>query len=204
MGHIKTATLSRHTAPPFVLVAGLELMQLRKLGWLARCLFLELLAMADHTTGRVSTSYAVLASLLDFDAAPQAHSAATPTQQRIRTALADLVALRLVKVDRIANEKRQGLFLQVQSRVGIGSPANMINRVSNRVARPKKPDATKTYTAPARDDQQTEQQGVQDENPSPISPLSTGTEAASARAKLKVISAGIARRAPPGQSPRGG
>lgn len=197
MGTIKTATLSRHTAPPFVMVAGLELMQLRKLGWLARCLFLELLALADHTTGRVSTSYAVLAALLDFDAAPQAHTTATPTQQRIRTALADLVAMRLVSVDRIANEKRQGLFLKVQSRVGIGAPANMSNRVSNRAARPKKQDATKTYTAPARDEQQTEQQGVQEEILPPSPPLSTSAEAAAARAKLRQISATIGRRGTP-------
>lgn len=171
---IRTAALSRHQAPAFILCAGLELMQLRKLPWLARALYFELLALADHATGRIATSYAVLAALLDYDQAPTSHTGDEPTLQRIRTALDALVALRLVSVDRIANEKRKGLFLRVQSRAGISAPSDNRNRQSNRPA-PAKKQAKSTACAPEpRKEQQTEQQGVQEVIPSPTPSLSTG------------------------------
>jgi len=200
VGRITTATLSRHRAPDFVMLGGLELLQLRKLGWLARALFIELLAMADHSTGRISTSYAVLAALLDFDQAPTAHQAAAPTLQRLRTALDELVALRLVHVDRIANEKRKGLFLKVQTRAGISAPGEKSNRQSNRPARPKKQATTTTCAPTARDEQQTEQQGVQEEYFPPSPPLSTAPPP-EARARLAAISRSIAARGTPEASP---
>lgn len=195
MGSIKTATLSRHRAPAFVMCAGLELIQLRKLRWLSRCLFFELLAMADHQTGRIETSYAVLAALLDFDQDPCAHVEAAPTVQRIRTALADLVGLALVRADRIANEKRQGLFLKVATRSGIGTPSPDSNRLSNRVPKARKQATARPAAASAPDDQQTEQQRVQELIPTPTPSLSTGSQAAAeAVARLRETGKRIAAR----------
>lgn len=128
MKQIRTAALSRHKAPRFVLLDGLDLIQVRKLSWLCRSLLIELVAMADHLTGAVSTSYAVLEALLDFDLAPTANDAPKPTRDRIRGALDDLVLMRLVKVDRARNEKERGLFLKVKSRVGISAPVNKRTR----------------------------------------------------------------------------
>ena len=204
MGRIKTATLSRHSAPDFVLLGGLELMQLRKLPWLARCLFLELLALADHSTGRVETSYAVLASLLDFDAAPQAHDTAAPTQKRIRTALADLVALRLVTVDRIANEKRKGLFLRLASRTGISATANMMGRLKGRPERAKKPAKSETCAPEAPHEGQTEGQGVQEKSLPLYPQLSTSTVVAGALQKLARTRRDIVAARGEELSPQGG
>ena len=194
MGTVKTATLSRHKAPAFVMCAGLELIQLRKLRWLSRCLFFELLAMADHVTGRIETSYAVLAALLDFDQDPCAHVEPTVSVQRIRTALDDLVALRLVRVDRIANEKRKGLFLKVATRTGIGTSNESSNRLSNRPAAPRKRANTRVAAASTPNEQQTEQQGIQEVIPTPTPSLSTGEAPAGAVQKLREIAAGIAAR----------
>lgn len=203
MGSIKAATLSRHRAPAFVMCGGLELIQLRKLRWLSRCLFFELLAMADHSTGRIETSYAVLAALLDFDQDPCAHAKPGPTTKRIRTALADLAALGLVRVDRIANEKRQGLFLKVAGRAGIGAPSESSGRLRGRVSPPKKPAAAKTYAAKRATEGQTEGQGIQELIPTPTPSLSTAPDAA--RRKLREIADGIAARgetrAPKGARP---
>ena len=125
------------------MTSGLELIQLRKLTWLARCVYLELLAMADQVTGRIETSYAVLIALLDFDLEPTAHTLARPTVRGIRTAVEALESLDLVSVDRIANEKRHGLFFQVQSRAGLSASANKSNRLSNRVKEPASPRRSK-------------------------------------------------------------
>ena len=178
MKQIRSASSSRHTAPAFVILSGLEQIQLRKLPWIARVLFYELIGLANFVTGRIDTSYAVLEALLDFDAAPAARDVTKPSTQRVRTALDDLVALGLVRVDRIKNEKAKGLFLKVKSRAGISASENRRNRQSNRplddanlaVARPA---AGQTQSA-----QQTEQQGVQEKRFNPLTPsLSTGAEA---------------------------
>jgi len=179
---IRTAALSRHSAPAFVLLGGLELMQLRKLGDLAFRLFVELLALADHATGRVDTSYAVLLALLDFDQAHGAHAATKPTLQRVRTALEALIALQLVRVDRIKNEKAKGLFLRLPSRAGISTPDARSNRLSNRPQKAAKPATARVSKERPMGEQQTEQQGVQENSLSPLPPsLSTGQPAPSSR-----------------------
>lgn len=129
MKQVRTAALQRLQAPPFLLVAGTEHKRLRLLGWMTRCLFWELIALADPKTGLVATSYAVLEALLDFDMAPTANDAQKANRDRIRRALDDLVLQRLVNVDRVRNEREQGLFLKVKSRVGISSPARKRARV---------------------------------------------------------------------------
>lgn len=170
----RPAALSRHQAPQFVMLGGLELMALRKLGWLARALFLELCAMADFATGRGETSYAVLESLLDFDPAPQAHTPDRPTQKRIRTALEALIAVGLVSVDRIKNEKTKGLFFRIASRHSISAPDDMKGRLSGRPEKEKKLSRTTTCERSKGDEGQTERQGVQENSLSPLPPkLST-------------------------------
>jgi hypothetical protein len=194
----RTASLSRHTAPSFVLVGGLELIQLRKVGWLARCMFYELLAMADHSTGRVSTSYAVLGALLDFDRTPGAHAAPGATVQRLRTALADLAALRLVTLDPIKNEKAKGLFLKVQSRDGITSANANSNRRSNRPQKPQSQATARVSGPSAQQEQQTEEQGAQEKN-SPLTPQ-LSTDPADVRARLKTARDAMAARGAGGRS----
>lgn len=170
---LRQAALSRHTAPAFVLVAGLELMQLRKLGDLPFRLFIELLAMADHVTGRVQTSYAVLLSLLDFDQAACAHADDKPTPRRVRTALEHLISLGLVKVDRIRNEKAKGLFLKVNGRAGISASKGMSDRLSDRPRKAAKPATARVSANRGGDERQTERQGVQEKDLSPTPLLST-------------------------------
>lgn len=201
MRAIRSAALSRHSAPAFVMLGGLELLQLRKLGDLPFRLFVELLAMADHATGRISTSYAVLLALLDFDQVPGAHAADKPTTKRIRTALEALCQLQLVRVDRIKNEKAQGLFLRVQSRAGISAPDGMKGRGKGRVERPKKQDPTITCTKAAGEDGQTEGQGVQEKFLSPISPSCPPEEMQRLRAVRQRIDEAAQGR---DQAPQGG
>lgn len=172
MRTIRTAALSRHTAPGFVLMSGLELMALRKLQWLARALFMELLALADHTTGAGRTSWAVLSALLDFDAAPQANTVARPTVKRLRTAMAELESAGLVRLDRLKNEKTQALIFRVKSRAGISSPKDMRGREQGREKEPRPPREKATKTANAGQDAG---QRVQEPISYPLSPsLSTG------------------------------
>jgi len=172
---VRTAALSRHSAPAFVLLGGLELMQLRKLPHLARSMFFELLALADHSTGRVRTSYAVLAALLDWDAAPTANTPGKPTLKQLRGALASLASVGLVRVDPIKNEKTKALFLRVSPRAGIGAPAEKQGREQGR---PRKRDSQALARVPgpqAPEAGQTAGQGVQEKSLSPYPLLSTAT-----------------------------
>lgn len=168
---IRTAALSRHQAPDFALIFGLELMQLRKLSWLARALFLELVAMADFATGRIETSYAVLMALVDFDQVPGAHADRKPTLQAVRTDLEALVSLGLVRVDRIANEKRKGLFFRLPARTSISASDGMSNRRSNRPQKAAKQATARVAAKSTPEEQQTEQQGVQQVILNPPTPL---------------------------------
>lgn len=188
-----------------MLVGGLELLQLRKLPALARALFLELLAMADHGTGRVRTSYAVLCALLDWDAAPTANTPAKPTPKQLRTALASLAALGLVRVDPIKNEKTKTLFLRVPARAGIGAPAEKQGREQGR---PRRADSQALARVPApsgSDAGQRAGQGVQENSSPPTPSLSTGTAPSAAdRARMEQVRAklvgprGVKKRAPEG------
>ncbi len=198
----RTASLSRHTAPNFVMLGGLELIQLRKLGHLAFRLYLELLAMADHATGRVSTSYAVLLAILDFDQVDCAHAPDKPTTKRIRTALEHLVSLGMVRVDRVANEKRQGLFLRLPTRKSISAPGESFGRVKGRAKKAKTPDESTACSATPLDEGQGEGQGVQEEYIPPKSPsCAQPTEAT--RPPPELLAAVRARRGRQ-QAPQGG
>lgn len=196
MKQIRTAALSRHHAPTYVMLGGLELMQLRKLQPLARWLFVELVAMADHVTGRIVTSYAVLEALLDFDQAPCAHAADKPTQRRVRTALEQLLELRMVRLDRIKNEKDKGLFLKVAGRKRISPSEGMSDRLSDRPEKAKKRDRTSTYEKPQGDERQTERQGVQQGITTPLSPLPVHSDPP-AYGSIQAPPGGQERHAPP-------
>lgn len=177
MKHVADAALSRHRAPDFVILAGLELMQLRKLSWLARAMFPELLALADHIDGKVSTSYAVLNALLRPDQPEAGPRLDAPTIKRLRGALDELVALRLVRIDRIKNEKAQGLFLRVPSRVGISASARKQGREQGRDRKPtdqalERPSAKR----PPRTGQGTGQGAQEEKINSPTPQLSTAPQ----------------------------
>jgi hypothetical protein len=185
--HVRSVALSRHTAPDFVLLHGLEVIQLRKLGDLSFRLFVELSAMCDFATGRVETTYAVLLGLLDFD---QSHCGGprvpAPTFKRVRDALRELHELRLVFLDRIANEKRQGLFLRVPARLASVRPAKVRAGV-----RARSKNGAKQATAPLSNGHAPESgqrlgQGVQEKNSPPSPSLSTASRAA-VRAQLDAV-----------------
>lgn len=180
---VRTAALSRHSAPDFLMCHGLELLQLRKLNDFAFRLFIELLAMCDFATGQVRTSHAVLISLMDFDRAPQAHATLRPTKRRIQGALQMLLELRLIfDLDSFRNEQQGGLFFRVLERGRIGRSDGMSVPMS---VPPKK----RAKQAPARpaanrtnDEGTDERTGVQERKLSPKSPLlSTGEGAANHR-----------------------
>jgi hypothetical protein len=137
----------------------------------ARSLFWELLAMADHVNGRISTSYAVLIALLDFDQMPGAHAEPKPTQRRVRTALEHLIELGLVEVDRIKNEKAKGLFLKVPTRVGISASDARKDRRSDRPRKPAKQATARPAAVQPYEERQTERQGVQEDSLIPLTPL---------------------------------
>ena len=159
------------------MVGGLELLQLRKLQPLARCLFLELVSLADFVTGNGRTSWAVLAALLDWDVAPQANTAPGATPKRLRHAMAELEALGLVALDRIANEKRQALLFQVKPRAGLSASDDMRGRVQGRASKPGKPATTRVSRRPKADAGQSAGQRVQEPGTIPLPPtLSTGTK----------------------------
>ena len=202
MKQIRTAALSRHVASPFVRVDGLELLQLRKLPHLAFRLFVELLALDRDNDGRISTSYAVLVALLDFDQAPGAHAGDKPTLQRVRTALGALVAMHLVRVDRIKNEKAKGLFLRIKPRANLSASEGGNNRPSNRPRKAAEPASMRPSADHQPGEQQTEQQGVQDESLNPKSlpvhrPAGVPSAVREATAKLKRDLARGGRKAGP-------
>lgn len=175
MKQIRTAALSRHTAPEFFMPKGLEIMPLRRLDDFAYRLFIELVGLSDFATGRIATTYAVLIALLDFDQAPQAHRKPKPSRQRIRTALQSLLELHLIKGwDPLRNERAGGLFFRVQPRGRISAPDVMSNPLSNPPKKRAKRATARAAEARPLDEQPDEQPRVQERDLSPISPsLST-------------------------------
>lgn len=168
MKQIRSVAHSRHVAPEFVMLFGLELMQLRKLNDFAFRLLIELLACADFTTGRVSTTHARLIGVLDFDRVPGAHALPRATPGRINRALDELLSLRLISdLDRAENEKAKGLFFRV--------PGRMYFRASNamsvgRSVGPKKGGKRATARvsgSQAPEERGTERKGVQERDLSP-------------------------------------
>ncbi len=180
-----TVALSRHSAPEWLTLSGLELLQLRKVSDLAYRVFVELAARADLATGHVETSYAVLIALCSYDRAPCAHATPMPTQKRIRTAVAELVDLRLiVHVNRKLNERHKGLFFELLPRPGRSASDRMKGRLKGRPETAEKPALARVSGRSTSDEGQTEGQGVQEFNSSPLPPsLSTDQRAAVERMK---------------------
>ena len=189
---VRTAALSRHKAPDFVLQFGLELIQLRRLDDFAFRVFIELLAMADFITGQINTSHAVLIGLLDYDRTPRAHEGARASKKRLQRVFAELVALNLIfDFDTDFNERRRGLFFRVAGRRQISAPASMSVPMSVPSKKRAKPALAPATAVQGRDEGTDERTGVQEtrNSISPTPPLSTGTDHSrwvlDARAKIK-------------------
>lgn len=175
----RQAALGRHSAPPFVMLDGIELISLRRLSDLAFRLFLELVAMDREGSGRIATTYAVLMSLLDFDQAPCAHAADKPTLKRIRTALEHLASVGLVRLDRARNELGKGLFLRVKTREEMSAARAMKGSMRGRREKPAKQATARPSAKRGGDEGQTEGQGFQEGFSYPPTPQqSTGPRAA--------------------------
>lgn len=156
------AALSRQHAPDFTITAHDEIVARRGLSLLARVLFDELLALADHATGAVWTSYAVLLSLVAVDPPARGPRPDPITLKQVRNALAELVDRRLVRTDPVKNEKTQRLFLRVQSRRGIGTSKEKQGTELGRVPNGKKPITTGPVGPSPTETGQGSGQGVQE------------------------------------------
>lgn len=141
MGQVKTATLSRHNAPPFFIGADVEAVRVRQLtGWM-RWLFVELRMLSDFRTGQVETSWAVLRALMDCDSGERGGPAPfVPSVDQLRRAVRQLEAIGLVTrtpQDLQASEAVGRLFLKVPAAVGIGASGGKPARGSARVRKPR-------------------------------------------------------------------
>lgn len=136
----RPTTLQRlERAPLFVMLGGGELQAIRGATHLARALFDELLAMADHATGRIRTSYAALITLLDVDPPARGPRPDPLTRHRVEAAFAELERRGLLQRDRIKNEKQQALFSRVAPRKGIGASEPKPGRELGRVPKANLP-----------------------------------------------------------------
>jgi len=171
----RQAAHSRYSAPPFVLIDGIEVLTLRKLSDLAFRLFFEIVAMDRMGSGRISTTYAVLLSLLDFDAAPGAQRIAKPTVKRIRTALEHLASVGLVLFSHDRNRADKGLFLKVKTREEMSSLRDSKGRQKGRRENSAKQATARASGRRPRSEGQTEGQGIQEAFSYPPTPQqSTG------------------------------
>ncbi|MBL0720205.1 hypothetical protein JI742_09915 [Piscinibacter sp. Jin2] len=132
-------------APDFVMVGGGELQRQRGLSLLARVLLLELLAIADHATGAVRTSYMALEVVCGVDPAANGRTRDDVTRRRLRDALDELEAKALVRRDAVRNEKTGALFLRLPGRAGLSAPKGEEGRVSAGCGQPKIRVPTSTY-----------------------------------------------------------
>lgn len=171
---VRTAALSRHRAPPVTILRDLEKLHLFKAAPYVRWLFVELLALDFTACGYVVTSWAVLASLMDYDKAPGAHTDES-TIKRVRTALETLIFLGLVETDAALNEAAKGLFLTLPGRVQPSSSANRKGRWKGRPQNGAKLELARVAAVRPHEEGQMEGQGIQEREIPPKPPsLSTG------------------------------
>jgi hypothetical protein len=155
----RVASFNRSKAPPLTCVMRPELIQLRKLPPLARCLFDELRALATPD-GHVVATYAVLIAVLDWDGAREADR---PTLQKVRTALQSLVDLGLVhEMDRRRNRRDKRLFFTLAKVQGPSSASDSSNRRSSRPELARKQATARVSGGQPMAIQQTLQQGLVD------------------------------------------
>lgn len=172
MKPIRTAALSRQHSPPFVCLSRSERIKLRQLPHLARCTFEEFVGLSDFDTGRVRTSRPQLLALLDFDQAPGRNAPSKPTEQSLRTAIAQLWDAGLLLGDRKrvnnANRAEGALIFRVESRKRIIASIVAYNQRSNQRSNQGSTEGKRGSVQPTV--QPTVQPGVQ--NPKSLSPTS--------------------------------
>lgn len=145
-----------------MLLGGGELQALRGLSHLARSLLIELLAVADHASGAITTSWAALRTVLAVDPASNGRARELVTLQRLRDAADELQARGLLRRDPLKNEKTQRLIFRVSGRSGLSAPKEDKNRVPPRCGQPEKPSATRTYKRRPKGSEQGSEQVAQE------------------------------------------
>ena len=100
----------------FVLISRFELEAVRPLSDFAYRLFCELLALANHKTGDISTTYALLEQHMTPQQRSGAHKTEEVTTKRLRTAVAVLVSAGVLWMRKTEGK---GLFLRVLGRGGV-------------------------------------------------------------------------------------
>jgi hypothetical protein len=129
----RRVALSRHNAPAWLALDGLEVVALRKLPAWMRWLYMELRALSDFKTGHVSTSWAQLVALMDCDAGERGgQSPHTPGMQQLRRAVDQLEGIGLLRRDGRTNERARGLFLFILPIKSLGAPAAKRDRSCDR------------------------------------------------------------------------
>jgi hypothetical protein len=130
---VREVAHARASAPRHAVLYGDELRKLRELPAWMRWLYVELVQLSDFATGRGRTSWAQLASLLDFDSMPgRPPAGAAVSVQQARRAVAHLEAAGLVTRDSFANQQAAALFFEVAPRHRRGVPADSFDRGSDR------------------------------------------------------------------------
>ena len=161
MKQVRSAAHSRHRAPPFAALDGLEAIALRKLTPWIRWLYLELRMLSDFRTGHVSTSWAVLLALMDCDQGERGGPAPfVPSRQQLRRAVEQLCALKLASVDHKTNERARGLFLHVLPIKSLGAPARKLGHGFDRPSTLRKASKHAGFEVPARTVSDTVSTGV--------------------------------------------
>ncbi len=161
---VRTAALSRTEAPQFAALMDDEVVALRLVPPWVRWLYLELVAMSDFKTGRIFTSYARLASLLDCDQPERGKRLDVPTLKQIRTALDTLNKMNLALRDKAGNEEKRELKILVRPREGLGAPADKKGREKGRPQMPQNYDKHGPERIPDHEIRQRAGQGVQEPN----------------------------------------
>lgn len=133
---VRAVALSRRRAPTFSPIRGDEHVLLRMVGPWARCLWIELLALCNHRTGRVSTSWAQLLSHLDWDGGAKVPRC---TLKQARTAAQQLLDVGLIRVHETETNQADGcLIFWVQKRQGFSASADSKGRVKGQGLTPGK------------------------------------------------------------------
>lgn len=135
---------TRTQAADFIVLTRWERVTLRRLSWVARLVYDELVGLSNFNTGRIfkgddpRVSYAMLAALLTPDQPAHGRGLPGPTLKQLRSAIDELEAAGLVARETRANKAHRALFLEVPSRKEAASRTANLGRAEGRGEKVKK------------------------------------------------------------------
>ncbi len=149
MKTVLTCAHLRTQSAEFVTLTRWERTALRRLSWVARLVYEELVGLSNFKTGHIfkgsdpRVSYAMLTALLTPDQPAHGKGLPGPTLKQLRCAIDDLCEAGLVGRVAAANEAHRALFLEVPSRELARSRTANLGRGEGRPAEAKKPKKIK-------------------------------------------------------------